>query len=126
MRYPLALLVCAFLLAAANFAGQSSRTPLDHEQVAAGVPRSPHWPAVRAAFLKTSPECAVCGGKNDLEAHHVLPFHLHRDKELDPANLIALCREHHFTFGHLCSWSSYNPHVREDAAIWRKKIKERP
>jgi hypothetical protein len=46
--------------------------------------------------------------------------------ELDRANLITLCRDHHFWFGHLGSWSSWNANVREDAAIWRAKIANRP
>lgn len=33
------------------------------ETMMAGVPRSPRWPATRAAFLKTHPECSVCGCK---------------------------------------------------------------
>ena len=99
--------------------------PIGHEES-----RSPKWPALRKAHLEKEPECAVCGHKgsadNELNVHHVLPFHLNPDKELDPSNLVTLCREHHLTFGHLCEWKSWNKSVREDAAIWRKKIKDRP
>lgn len=46
--------------------------------------------------------------------------------ELDPENLITLCEgpafNCHLFFGHLRNWSSHNPDVREDAAMWREKI----
>lgn len=127
MRTPLlAFLTGTFLLALAGYCQQPPAEHSDPVAAAVGAERSPQWPKVRADFLATHGECAVCGSKKDLEAHHVKPFHLRRDLELDPNNLIALCRDHHFLFGHLCSWSSFNPNVREDAAAWRKKIKERP
>ena len=103
---------------------RSAQSP-DHA-VFGGVPRSPHWPSVRAAFLKSNPCCAVCGSEEDVEAHHCRPFHLDAALELDPSNLIALCRRDHFLFGHLGNWSSFNRTVREDAAVWREKIKNRP
>lgn len=95
-------------------------------QVMGAVPRSSHWPAVRDAFLKANPTCAVCGCRDDIEAHHCDPYHLHPERELDPTNLIALCRRDHLLFGHLGNWSSWNPSVREDAALWRAKILNRP
>jgi len=96
------------------------------ETFAAGIPRSPHWPKVRDAFLKANPKCAVCGTTCDVEAHHVQVFHLNPELELDPTNLIALCRRDHLLFGHLGNWSSFNRTVREDAAQWREKIANRP
>jgi 5-methylcytosine-specific restriction endonuclease McrA len=47
-------------------------------------------------------------------------------RELDPANLMALCRSCHLFVGHLGSWESYNPAALEDAAAWLAKIKARP
>lgn len=90
------------------------------------VPRSSHWPSVRAAKLKAQPTCEATGSKDDLEVHHVEPFHEDPSKELDPENLIVLNRPAHFIVGHLCSWRSYNPAVREDAAALLRKIKNRP
>lgn len=90
------------------------------------VPRSPHWPTVRAAFLREHPACAVCGTKDDLEAHHCRPYHLDNSLELVPGNLLPLCRVHHLWWGHLGNWSSFNETVREDAAVWQKKIEGRP
>lgn len=88
--------------------------------------RSPKWPAVRAAHLKKHPRCEVCKKTTDLEVHHVEPFHLHPEKELDPGNLMTFCRDHHFLFGHLMDWDSYNPNVRRDVAEWSEKIANRP
>lgn len=92
--------------------------------------RSSHWPAVRNAFLNDHPTCAVCGTTKDLEVHHVRPVHLYPERELDPNNLITLCehpaRNHHLLFGHLLSFSAFNPHVRDDAALWQQKISNRP
>jgi 5-methylcytosine-specific restriction protein A len=92
----------------------------------AGLKRSPHWPVTRDVFLRVNPACAVCGTKKKLEVHHVKPFHLFPHLELEQSNLIALCEPHHLLFGHLCHWGSYNAAVSDDAAAWRRKIRERP
>lgn len=88
--------------------------------------RSGQWPKVRKEHLLIEPGCAVCGKKDDVEVHHVLPFHKEPALELDPDNLITLCRDHHFFVGHLLSWKSWNVDVRKDSKAWRKKIEERP
>lgn len=90
--------------------------------------RSGKWQTVRKKHLSENPTCAACGWTKDLSVHHVVPLHLDNEKELDPSNLITLCEENncHHTFGHLLSWFSYNPNVREDAAAWLEKIKNRP
>lgn len=88
--------------------------------------RSPKWESVRNRFVKDNPSCALCGDKSGVEVHHVKPFHLFPALELDPSNLITLCRPHHLLAGHLMDWSSFNPAVREDCLIWRDKIRKRP
>ncbi len=94
------------------------------------VARSPKWPALRKEFLKGK-RCAVCNGTDNLEAHHKMPFHLDREKELDPKNLIALCEAKkdgvncHLLFGHLGNFKSYNPAVTHDAEEWKLKIESR-
>ena len=91
--------------------------------------RHPNWPRVSRRFRKKHPACAVCGAiarSNNSAVHHVLPFQWYPEKELDEDNLITLCRTHHWSFGHLCRWVSYNPDVVEDARIWNNKIKNRP
>lgn len=91
-----------------------------------GVPRSPKWSGVRKQHLALYPLCTVCETKDGCEVHHKAPYHLHPDLELDPRNLITLCRDHHLLFGHLMSFKSYNQDVEVDATTWRLKIKERP
>lgn len=91
-------------------------------------PRSSHWPKVRAAFLLQFPRCSVCGRREMLNVHHVEPYHIAPDLELDPANLITLCEgvvNCHLLFGHLMNWSAWNPEVRRDAARWASKIQGR-
>lgn len=97
-----------------------------------GAQRSGHWAAVRQQHLTMQPTCAVCGGTDKLEVHHIRPFHLHPDLELDPQNLITLCEANHggvnchLAFGHLSNFKSWNVSVREDSAHWADKLKKRP
>ena len=94
--------------------------------------RSSHWASVRAQHLKNNPCCAVCGGTEKLEVHHIKPFHLHPDLELLPANLITLCEANHggmnchLAVGHLGNYRSFNVDVQTDAKTWAQKITNRP
>jgi hypothetical protein len=96
-----------------------------------GKTRNSKWPKVRENHLKSNPKCAVCGGNKKLEVHHIEPFHINPDKELDLTNLITLCEYKangincHLAIGHLGNYKSLNPKVKEDAFIWNKKIKSR-
>jgi len=106
-----------------------------------GHERSPEWPEHRLR----EPACVVCGYKGKkLQVHHIKPFHLHPQLELDPHNLITLCeargRDHHLLLGHLDAWDSYNEHIHDDVrhfhrktaaqiradAVWQKKMAHRP
>jgi 5-methylcytosine-specific restriction endonuclease McrA len=86
-----------------------------------GNKRSDQWPKVRAAHLLKENWCRNCGTINRLEVHHVQPFHLHPELELDPTNFITLCEdstdgaECHLKVGHLGNWKNFNPQVREIA-----------
>lgn len=97
------------------------------EGMVGATPRSPQWPKVRSEFLRRHGKCEACGTRNDLNVHHVKPFHLYPEKELDPTNLITLCRDCHLRYGHACdahgrvNWSCENPNVREDI----RKLKQR-
>lgn len=91
-----------------------------------GVPRSPLWPHVRRQHLKNHPTCAVTGRQDNLEVHHIHPYHLEPSLELNSRNLITLNRDVHFIFGHLMNWSSYNPDIEWDAESFRRKIENRP
>jgi len=101
-------------------------------KVPAGNKRSTHWPTIRKEHLEKNPLCAVCGGKEHLEVHHIRPFHLHPNLELDPSNLITLCESKsngvncHLLFGHLGNFKSFNVEVQKDSKEWIKKITDRP
>lgn len=85
--------------------------------------RSPDWPKVRAAHLSHEPTCRACAGVDQLEVHHIKPFHLYPELELDPDNLVTLC-EHpahdcHFRVGHFLDWRAINPYSVADADRFR-------
>jgi len=88
--------------------------------------RSPQWSGVRNKYIKQNPICAVCGRTKKLEIHHIIPYHVLKEFELEESNLITLCREHHYFIGHLNSWYSWNKDVAEDAKNWYNKISTRP
>lgn len=117
------------------------RVPWEREEVAAGcvlvaifvvcmvnamaADRSGKWPAVRAAYWEAHPTCEACGAE-PVEIHHVHPFHLWPESELDPANLVALCDDCHRLIGHLGNYKAYNPLVREYAARFKAMVDARP
>lgn len=82
--------------------------------------RSARWPGVRKHFLEVENKCQWCGGTENLEVHHMQPFHLHPELELDPKNLITLCEkaglECHLHVGHKNDWHGFNPHVQQDCS----------
>lgn len=82
--------------------------------------RSPEWPKVRKAFLAKNTKCAVCGSSVKLEAHHIKPFHIYPEEELNPNNLIALCESKsfgmicHMEVGHSGNYRFENINVEKD------------
>lgn len=90
------------------------------------TPRSSAWGSIRDLFVKENPSCAVCGRRNDVEVHHVLPVHLYPDWELVWSNLVTLCPRCHLFVGHLGNYQSYNPRCLDDVKAWRKKFANRP
>lgn len=97
-----------------------------------GTKRNPEWRKVRKKFIAKNPRCMVCDGVKKLEVHHVLPFHMFPDQELNESNLMTLCdgdpklgiQSCHQLFGHLGRWTSFNPNAVEDAKIWRKRLEK--
>lgn len=86
--------------------------------------RHPDWDKTRDRFL-IGKRCALCGRKENLQAHHELPFHLFPDRELDESNLVPLCTggpwNCHFLAGHLGkSWSVYAKDPRAVIARFRE------
>lgn len=84
------------------------------------------WLKVRADHLVKQPICAACGSHDDLEVHHKVPVHVDGRLELDPRNLVTLCRVHHFWLGHLGDWQSWNPEIVEDCLVMLRKVVNRP
>ena len=73
------------------------------------------------------PRCAVCDSSRSLEVHHLQPFHLRPDLELEPLNLLTLCDglwglNCHFVFGHLRRWRAHNVFAETDAVKWYAKL----
>lgn len=96
-----------------------------------GASRSPKWPETRAEHIERHSRCCVCGGRSRLEVHHIIPFHVAPDLELDHGNLMTLCMagkrglKCHLLIGHLGNFRRVNPSVRSDAAEWRVKLEGR-
>jgi 5-methylcytosine-specific restriction enzyme A len=84
------------------------------------VRRSPRWAYARKKHLLKEPVCQWCNGVENLQVHHVVPFHLDRSLELDPTNFITLCEKLnyncHLRVGHLGAWVRFNKNVRKDCA----------
>lgn len=98
------------------------------EHIIKRVTRGSGWSKVRKAHVKKYPYCAACGGTRKLEVHHKQDYSTAPELELDPDNLITLCRagtQCHLTFGHLGNWKSINPMVETDSIWFLEKVKER-
>ena len=97
---------------------------LIREHVVKRLTRSNGWGKTRREHLKKNPTCIVCGTKKAPSVHHAIPFKEVPELELEPSNLVTLCRKfkHHFTFGHLMSWRRYNPIIRKSSEEFQKLI----
>jgi 5-methylcytosine-specific restriction endonuclease McrA len=88
--------------------------------------RSRRWKGVRKSFLIAHPTCAACNSETKLQVHHIKPFHMHPELELEPTNLITLCetkgKKCHLNIGHLGNWKQENPNVINDAAIYKNSL----
>ena len=92
-----------------------------------GLSRSTSWRKVRKEFLKKNPVCAVTGSKKKLEVHHIIPFHISPELELEESNLITLSRRSkgsniHLLFGHYGNYKKDNPNIVKEAREWNKKL----
>ena len=81
--------------------------------------RSGQWPRIRREHLEREPACIACGRDDELEVHHVVPYHTDKALECDPANLATMCHDCHLSVGHAYDWKSWRPDVRKLAAILR-------
>jgi len=93
-----------------------------------GLKRNPSWEHDSRLWLKDHNECAATGWTYKLQIHHVLPFHLFPQLEMDESNWIVLTEnplfEAHFEIGHNKNWREYNIHVRIDAMMELKRRKD--
>jgi len=93
-----------------------------------GAKRSSKWEKIRATHLERFPYCAICGRKTKVQVHHVVPFHIAPDLELEPKNLRTLCenKKHgitcHLLVGHVGNYRKANPSIDVDIATWRLKL----
>lgn len=96
-----------------------------------GARRSKDWPAIRRQHLAEHPACAVCESTRKVEVHHLVPFHLAPDLELEPTNLLTLCENKrygincHLLIGHVGNYRRVNVVAELDAIVWNSKIKGR-
>jgi hypothetical protein len=88
--------------------------------------RSANWKIIRRQHLGENPFCSGCKKTDKLEVHHIEPYHVNPNRELDPSNLITLCKSCHFTIGHLMDWNSWNIDVIMDCKVYLNKVKNRP
>lgn len=90
--------------------------------------RSPKWPEIRDAHKRKYPRCEVTGETNGVEVHHIFPFHLFPDKELDPDNLVTLKEKEflgllvHLFVGHSGNYHNFNGRCIEDILYMRAKL----
>lgn len=96
------------------------------------VKRSPKWVSVRKKHLKNNGFCVACGATEHLQVHHLKPFHLFPELELEPSNLITLCEKviqdedttndnHHLVLGHRGNFHKNNENVLKDINNYRVK-----
>ena len=90
--------------------------------------RSPEWRKVRKAYAEQFPICAICNTNKDINVHHIKPFHLYPHLELEPTNLVTLCRSKYLGFnchmhiGHGGNFKYYNPWLKQDIQNLRNII----
>lgn len=94
------------------------------------APRSPLWAKLREKFIADNSSCMACGQRDDLSVHHIRPFHLFPELELEPTNLVTLCEKGpgsincHLVIGHGGNWSRYNLSVVQFARTFFEFYKE--
>lgn len=87
--------------------------------ISVSAKRSGQWPTVEKHFLGNHSACAACGSKKRLNVHHIRPFHVFPQLELDADNLITLCmdmKECHLRLGHCGNFKFFNKNIKRDAA----------
>lgn len=94
-------------------------------KIPSGKKRHKGWRKLRREYIKKNPRCAICGLYKKVEVHHIVPFFLAPDLELNPENLVTLCENKkwgincHLAFGHRGSYRDINPNVKITIAYMR-------
>ena len=91
-----------------------------------GAERSPKWKQFCKDMEKMWGNRCLVTDSEIIQWHHVLPFHLFPESELDPQNVRPLRPDVHFLLAHLGKWASYNENILRDIEIWKAKIANRP
>lgn len=84
--------------------------------------RSPQWDNVRDEHVLNNPTCAACGSIKRIQVHHIQPYHLYPELELEPTNLITLCmdvEECHLLLGHGDNFRMFNPDILSDINLFK-------
>ncbi len=95
-----------------------------------GSRRSSQWPRVRREHLEEHPYCIACGSRKKLRVHHLRPFHLFPELELDPGNLVTICQRKkygincHLLVGHRGNFRKINFDCVRDARYWYDKMND--
>ena len=90
-----------------------------------GTKRSSKWRSVRNKFIESNDECACCGSMKKLQVHHIEPFCIAPERELDTTNLITLCSRCHLFVGHCGWWAAYNSKLKESLEYLRIMLQDR-
>ena len=84
--------------------------------------RHSKWPALVKRFKAEKRTCVVSGLKTTLEVHHLKPYHLFPELELEWDNLRLIARPFHYLFGHFCNWTDYNPDFDLQVETYREWV----
>ena len=61
------------------------------------------------SHVAANPDCAWCGRRGKVTAHHLVPVHVDPLRAADPTNLISLCSaDCHIVVGHFRDWTRWN------------------
>lgn len=71
------------------------------------------WRAVRNAYVRLHPRCALCGHGKQLQVHHIVPWHVDESLRYHADNLVTLCQPCHFRYGHGLNWKRHNMWITE-------------
>jgi 5-methylcytosine-specific restriction protein A len=89
-------------------------------------PRDGRWHKLRCDFLLKFPYCAICLSKKNLTVHHIKPFHLFPELELEWSNLLNVCENPglncHLYFCHWGNWKDFNSQIVADVPTIQKLL----